>query len=428
MNLLIPSTKKENKKRAIISLNPLEWYRLPLKAFGNTLMQPVVVAGDYVRKNQLVAESSSPFYNSIHSPVSGWVTSEPDWDGLYLSIKNDFLEVEEDSPCFDPDNLSGEELLLLIKESGIVGCGGAQFPTYAKYLLDRDRQIDYLIVNGTECEPYLTADYALMSEYSEQILGGIACVQKIIEAKHIVITLEQQNKELRKSFESSSLFASLPLAIKIVPDNYPQGGELQLIRIVTGMELRKGVLPSSKGIVVNNVATLWEIYKAVYKKQKYIERIVSLSDKETALGGNYLVKIGTPVEEMLKQLVPGYKERDVALAIKGGPMMGTAVKPLSASIDKGTGGLMLLSPINQKIENCIGCGYCVEVCPQRLVPLEFIQPTGNSNIPHLSKYNVDDCIECAACEYICPSDIPLISHIRRGKELMGMLKKEQKND
>lgn len=427
MNLLIPSTKKENKQRAIISLSPLEWYRLPLKAFGGTLMQPVVVAGDYVRKNQLVAESNSTFYNSIHSPVSGWVISEPDWDGLYLSIKNDFLEVEEDKPCFDSDDLSEEELLLLIKESGIVGCGGAQFPTYAKYLFDRDRQIDYFIVNGTECEPYLTADYALMNEYPEQILGGIACVQKIIKAKHIVITLEQQNKELRKSFECSSLFASLPLTIKIVPDNYPQGGELQLIKTVTGRELRKGILPSSKGIVVNNVATLWEVYKAVCQKQKYIERIVSLSDKETTWGGNYLVKIGTPIEEMLKQSVPGYKDRDVVLVVKGGPMMGTAVDPLSTSIDRGTGGLMLLPQINQKIENCIGCGYCVEVCPQRLMPLEFIQPTSNSNIPHLSKYNVDDCIECAACEYICPSGIPLISHIRRGKQLISMLKKG-KND
>ncbi|TWV15659.1 RnfABCDGE type electron transport complex subunit C [Bacteroidaceae bacterium HV4-6-C5C] len=427
MNLLIPSTKKENKKRAITSLNPLKRYRLPLKAFGGTLMQPVVVAGDYVRKNQLVAESNSPFYNSIHSPVSGWVSSEPDWDGLYLSIKNDFLELEEDKLYFDPNDLSGEELLLLIKESGIVGCGGAQFPTYAKYLFDGDRQVDYFIVNGTECEPYLTADYALMSEYPEQILGGIACVQKIIKAKHIVITLERQNKELQKNFESSSLFASLPLAIKIVPDNYPQGGELQLIKTVTGIELRKGVLPSSIGIVVNNVATLWEIYKAVYQRQKYIERIVSLSDKEKALGGNYLVKIGTPIEEMLKYLVPEYDDRNIALVVKGGPMMGTIVEPLSASIDKGTGGLMLLPQINQKIENCIGCGYCVEVCPQRLMPLEFIQQTSNSNIPHLSKYNVNDCIECAACEYICPSEIPLISHIRRGKQLISMLKKG-KND
>ncbi len=428
MKLLIPSGKKENKRQQIIRLDPVEKYRLPLTAFGGTLMQPVVKQGDYVRKNQLIAVSHSPFYNSIHSPVSGWVVPDPDWDDLYLSIKNDFLEVEEDRPYLNPDNLSGEDLLQLVKESGIVGCGGAQFPTHVKYSFSGEQRIDYFIVNGTECEPYLTADYALMSECAELILKGIACVQRIINAKEIVITLERQNRELQRNFERSSLFASMPIRIKLLPDDYPQGGELQLIKSVTGIELRKGTLPSSRGIVVNNVATIWEVYRAVYQRQAFIERIVSLSAKEDGLGGNYLVRIGTPVQAMLNQLLPGYDNKNATLVVMGGPMMGKAVDPLLVSIDKGTGGLMLLSSVSQKTENCIGCGYCVEVCPQRLMPLEFIRSITDSDVQHLRKYHVNECIECAACEYVCPSDIPLINHIRQGKQLLSTLKKEQSYD
>lgn len=450
MKLLINSGKKGRKKTLLGSIEPSAIYRLPLKTFGGAFMRPLVQVGDTVLKNQLLAVSDSSFPTCIHAPVSGRVIEGGEWNDEYLSLENDFLETEvsanyscKSASLFDhfktsslsleqqaitqervsvnQEELSPDELLLTIAKAGIVGCGGAQFPTHLKYRLGRETVVDTFIVNGVECEPYLTADYTVMNEYTEEVLKGIACVQKIINANEIVIALEHQNRELKGKFEAQFKYFSLPIKVVLVPDTYPQGGELQLIKAVSRKELRKGSVPADYGVIVSNVSTLWEIYLAVYRDQPFIERIISFSDKRNNINENFLVKIGTPIQDIIGQLLPDDAVDDCELVIKGGPMMGREVNPRMESIDKGTGGLLILPSVKSNVDNCIGCGYCVEVCPQQLMPLKYAHAMFHADHMTLRKYHVMECIECAACVYVCPSDIPLLENIRSGKQLLRTL-------
>ncbi|MCI1648990.1 MAG: RnfABCDGE type electron transport complex subunit C [Bacteroides sp.] len=420
MKLLIRSPKKENKQLTIKALAPVSLYRLSLKVFGG-VMQPVVKEGERVLKQQEIARFTGAFPTRLHAPVSGTVEHIDFASDPCMIIRNDYEEEVAELPDYDPEQLTAGEILQRIADAGIVGNGGARFPTHLKYRLATEKQIEYFIVNGTECEPFLTADYAVMHEHTRQVVQGIACAQRVIGAVKIVITLEQQNRELKPLFEHCLADYDLPVRVRLLPDTYPQGGELQLIKSVTGMELRKGTIPADRGVVVSNVGTLWAVYRAIYERQNSIERVVSLGSTRKGIGGNYLVRIGTPVEEFLAQALPDrtFPAEDVLL-IEGGPMMGHALQSPHQSIGKGTGGILLLSAVQKQKDNCIGCGYCVDVCPQKLMPLEFARPAVLADKRALEQYHVVDCIECAACAYVCPSDVPLLESILKGKELLRM--------
>jgi len=421
MKLLIHSPKKENQKLKIRTLDPVAVYYLSLKVFGGT-MQAVVKEGDRVLKYQLIARFEGTFSTCLHAPVSGIVERIELSSEAFLVIRNDFKEEELVLPAYDPDQLTPDELLQRIEEAGIVGCGGAQFPTHLKSGLAKEKKIDHFIVNGTECEPYLTADYAVMNEYTSQLLKGISYVQRIVNAGEIVITLERQNRALKAKFERSFADFDLPVRVQLVPDVYPQGGELQLIKSVTGMELRKGSRTVEHGVAVSNVGTLWAVYRAVCERKNFIERIVSVNSPRNVIGGNFLLRLGTPIRDVIKQIVPENTPVEASmLFVKGGPMMGQALRYLDEGIGKGTGGILILPPVKTQTNNCIGCGYCVDVCPQKLMPLEFVRPAAKEDKVGLEHYHVMDCIECAACAYICPSDVPLLESIYRGKQLLRTL-------
>ena len=412
------SMKGKTKKMMIQSVEDAPILYIPLHKYYGSQPEPIVKAGDKVKKYQLLARSINDMPANMHSPVSGTVVEVKDLpqpDGLLVAtiiITNDFRE-EEIAPSINipESSYTVEQLIELIGDAGIVGEGGAQFPTSLKYRLD-GRTINTFIINGTECEPYLTADYALMAERTEQLFKGIAIANRIIQAPDVVISIERQNKELQKVFAPYLQKEEYKnCRIVILPNEYPQGGELQLIKSVTGIEMPRAQRPRDIGVIVSNVGTICAIYNAVVEQRPVISRIMTFSGA-TPVKGNFEVKIGTPVSHLINKLGISTTNKTVVL---GGPMMGKNASDLSIPVSKGSSGVLLFQKENIKRNNCISCGYCVEVCPMHLMPMKFEENFRQKKYFNLEKYSISSCIECAACEYICPSNVPLIESIKEGK-------------
>ena len=333
-------------------------------------------------------------------------------------IKNDFKykEIETEKRRIEEvGTFRRDEILEIIKEAGIVGEGGAQFPTHVKYDIGY-KKIDTFIVNGAECEPYLAADYTIMSNYVEELLGGIKIAEKLLRPREVVIGIEEENIDIAEHIEviikQSRLFN---VKIQVLPTAYPQGSELQLIRSVTGKEIKKGEIPGNHGVIVSNVGTVKSMYDAFTEGKPLVERVVTVSGEKVKTKGNYLLKVGTPLSHIIEQLNP----EDNAKIVFGGPMMGEEVTETSTPVVKGTSGILFLSKDidSVKRENCISCGYCVDVCPMGLMPMKFAESYRKEQYEKLvTVYHLDNCIECGACEYVCPSRVPLIKSIKEGKE------------
>lgn len=416
--LLIPSFKHRTKNALIKDLRDPEHFLLPLDVYKGK-MTPIVQKGDAVLKYQKVAESTGIFASTLHSPASGKVLGIIELGTeSYLKIENDFQETTMPTLPPEVDNLRPAALLNLVLQAGIEGSGGARFPTATKLAVG-DRTIDYLLINAAECEPYLSADYALTRERSEEILQAILVVQRITKAKNVIFGIEKQNKDLLPALQSSAKHWNVDIRIKLLPDEYPQGGELQLIKSLTGREIAKGTVPADHGIIVQNIATLYALYQAFFAGQPYISRVVTVAGEGISHTGNYHVKIGTPIAHLLQATGNDQIDGEQQIVIQGGPMMGKAVEDLQRPIHKGTGGILVLSRHLPQQNNCISCGYCVDVCPQHLMPLEFVRHTQERNATALSAYHLQDCIECGACHYACPSDLPLMESIWIGKSILS---------
>ena len=410
----IPSLKQQTKQAGIEVVPAPERLWLPLQGY-RTVMQPMVKKEQRVLKYQIVAQGQGAFSSCVHAPVSGKIGDMRQIEGqTYLELINDFYEEQMPIGDVDPESLSREELITVIRNSGIVGSGGAGFPTHVKYQV-REGSIHTFIINGVECEPYLTADYAVAKRNGQQLLQTIDVLQKLIGAAEIVLAFETQNSDLKKLFEQWKMKMHLPLRCCLVPDSYPQGGELQLIRSVTGKELKKGTLPSSAGIVMSNVGTIYAIYQALFEHHPYIERIITVSGDRASVKGNYRVPIGMPVGDLLHHLNISWNP-DQMQVISGGPMMGHKVSGPDCPVSKQSGGILLLDLLASVVSNCIYCGYCVDVCPQRLMPLKFVRYAGNAG--KLKDYNISDCILCGACAYSCPAEVPLMENIIHGQQLI----------
>lgn len=335
---------------------------------------------------------------------------------LFLVLQNDFKEETLPVEPHNPQELTNEEMLEILVECGIEGSGGARFPAHLKYNVGA-KDIEMFIINAVECEPYLNADYVLIRDHIESLFKAIEAIQQLIRTRQIVFGIERHNKELKSLIEQKRNIGAGMVRVKLLPDEYPRGGELQLIRSVTGKEIPKGSIPADAGVVVSNVGTLWAVYQALYEGKPYTERIITVSGNKHAKKGNYLVKIGTPVEHILRRT--GQKgDLPSQTVILGGPMMGKAVQSLDLPVDKGTGGLLMLDNPKAEVFNCIGCGYCVDVCPQHLMPMEFVRFYQEKNSKTLRGLHLQDCIECGACAYICPSEVPLMESILKGKTLI----------
>lgn len=412
------SMKSKTKKLKIRPLDDAPVLYIPLLKSYGSMPEPIVNVGDKVKKYQLIAQSINNMPANMHSPVSGIVTDIKEAlqaDGFMATtivINNDFQETETELPRDDTYSYTSEQLIELIEAAGIVGEGGAQFPTSLKYRLG-GQKINTFIINGTECEPYLTADYALMAEHTEELFKGIGIANRILQADDIVITIEEQNKELQKIFNPLLQKAEYKnYRIVVLPNEYPQGGELQLIRSVTGIEMPRSQRPRDIGVIVSNVGTICAIYDAVVNRHPVISRTITISGEESRNEGNFEVKIGTPVGHFIRLFGLSVTNKTVVL---GGPMMGRGITDWNVPVSKGSSGVLFFRKEKIKRSNCISCGYCVDVCPMYLMPMKFEENFRRGKYFNLEKYSISSCIECAACEYICPSNVPLIESIKEGK-------------
>ena len=414
--------KDETKKKKMSQLEEPQFFYISLSQHIGNPAAEIVKTGDYVKRFQLIGESQGNISAKIHSPVSGNVKdiiekAMPNGANVKtVVIENDFKYIEEETVKREIRNLSSyseKELLEIIENAGITGEGGAQFPAHIKYDV-KDKRIKNLILNGAECEPYLTCDYTLMKEYTRELFDGIKIICEILKPENIILAIDEKYSALESEFQK---YNTDNVKILTVSDIYPQGSEQLLINSILNKEIPKSKLPAEEGIIVSNVGTVKAVYEAFSYGRPLVERIVTISGEKSGEYGDYIIKIGTPLSHIIKK--SGLKDQpENVRMIFGGPMMGNEISDLETGIMKGTSGVLFLSKEIDRIErkNCILCGYCSEVCPVYLMPMKFEEFYRKGKYKKLLEFNLNSCIECGACEYICPSRVALIESIKSGKK------------
>lgn len=395
---------------------------IPMRQHIGAPCKPLVHTGDRVLVGQKIGDNEG-LCVPVHASVSGTVTAVEERDHvsgakvLSVVIENDgtYEEAERFHHTEDLEKLSANELFQIIREAGIVGMGGATFPTNVKASSSYEK-IDTIIINACECEPYITADDMLMRRRPERVFGGAAILKRTLQPKRFVIAVEankQEAIEILKNHESRVE----DMEILILPTRYPQGAEKQLIKAVTGREVPPGKLPVEVSCAVFNVSTTAAIYNAVVLGKPLTDRIVTVTGEGITNPQNFIVPIGTPFSHLIEQ-AGGLKE-DTTRVISGGPMMGFAQNTLDVPVIKGTGSILCLPAAEEvKHPSCIRCGKCIGVCPMQLQPLYLYRYQTAGDLEMLKKLNLMDCVECGCCAYTCPGRLPLVEHFRAGKRAL----------
>ncbi len=325
-------------------------------------------------------------------------------------------------------DLTSEEIVAKILENGIVGLGGATFPTHVKIVPPKGMKAEVLLINGVECEPYLTSDHRVMVEKADEVIVGTRLLMKAMKVEKAYIGIENNKPDaielLKTKVQDYKEINIVPLKVK-----YPQGGEKQLIKAVTGKEVPSGGLPIAVGAVVSNVGTAFAVYEAVQKNKPLFERIVTVTGKSVKTPSNFKVRLGTQVSELIE--AAGGIPEQTGKIISGGPMMGKAISMTDVAVTKGTSGILLMDEKESrrnKVIACIRCGRCASVCPMGLEPF-LLQTTSEKQMwEETEKNKVMDCIECGSCSYTCPSNRPLLDYIRYGKSNVGQIMRTRKKD
>ena len=387
---------------------------------------PVVQKGDKVKVGQLIGEAQAFMCANVHSPVSGTVAkvdSCKDAFGLsrpavYINVEGDeWMETIDRTPDIKREcSLEPKQIVDKLKEMGIVGLGGATFPAHIKYNIPEGKKAEYLIVNAAECEPYLTSDYRVMMEHAEEVCIGVSILRKALGVPNAYIGIENNKplaiarmQEMARSFEG---IVVEPLKVK-----YPQGAEKQLINAVTGRRVPSGKLPIDVGCVVSNAGTCFAVYEAVQKNKPLIENILTVTGKELPSQHNYIVRIGTTYNEIIKHSI-GELPATTGKVVSGGTMMGKAVVNLDAPTVKGNASVLVIGEKEARRApetNCIRCGKCMHACPMGLEPYLFSALVKNGRTEEARQHNILDCIECGCCFFSCPANKPLTDEIRLGK-------------
>ncbi|NLZ19719.1 MAG: electron transport complex subunit RsxC [Bacteroidales bacterium] len=399
--------------------------------------KPLVAPGDSVKVGQVIAEPGGFISAFIHSPVSGTVKGIAPRKNLagdpvmHVEIA---VEGDEWDPAIDRSgdlvtDIPDDKALILgrIKACGVVGLGGATFPTHVKLSPPPGKVADCLIINGSECEPFLTSDYRIMIERPKEVVVGAAIMQKVLDGCHCVIGIEENKPEAIAAIRAAVAELGYPdIRVQVLRKRYPQGGEKQLIDAVLHRQVGSGGLPIDVGAVVQNVTTSFAVYEAVQKNKPLISNILTVTgDKIPAkLQHNYLFRIGVPLSFVMEQA--GGIPDTAAKIVSGGPMMGKAVSNLDATTVKGTAAVLYLSEAatrRQKESHCIRCGKCADACPMGLEPFLLNRLYKAADLEALEKNAAQDCIECGCCLYSCPAHIPLLDHIRQAKgQVMGVIR------
>ena len=410
---------------------------VPVKQHIGAPAKILVKKGDKVKVGTLIADADGIMSADVHSPVSGEVTKvEEITDAIGYLEKMITIKVEgdewEESIDRSPDIIkeitaSSEEIIKIIREAGIVGMGGAGFPTPIKVDVPEGKKVDCIILNGIECEPYLTADDRLMSERAEQIIIGAKILNKALSIQKAIIAIDENKpRAIEKLTQITKRYVGVNVAV--CKSKYPQGGEKQLIDAVLGRQVPSGGLPASVGVVVQNVATAYAVKQAVVDGIPLVERIVTVTGPDLPHPGNYRVAIGTPLSAIIS--AAGGMPESTKKVILGGPMMGKAASNLNATTNKGTSGILIVPErysTRETPENCVRCASCVSVCPMGLEPYLLAKLSQLKDYGRLEAERVMDCIECGSCSYICISHRPLLDHIRIGKAKTGAIIKSRKS-
>lgn len=417
--------KRQSLQLPIGNIDLPEEMVYPLSQHIGTPAKPIVAIGDCVLAGQKIADAVGPFSAPIHASTSGVVTAIEDrpiahpsgMPGTCIAIKPDGLDrFTEFFECKDYLSLSHEDLLLRIREAGIAGMGGAGFPAAIKLKPRPDYTIETLIINGTECEPYITADDILMQSRADDVIKGTQLLAHLLNhPARVVIGIEDNKPDAIAALQAASQDTAIEIAV--FPTKYPSGGEKQLIQILTGQEVPSGSLPSSVGIVLQNVGTTVAIYDAIRYGKPLIERITTVVGESLKVQRNINVRLGTPVAHVLKE--HGFNASIAERIIMGGPMMGLTLKSDQTPIVKTSNCILVPTkaelPTNDFAQACIRCGLCAEVCPASLLPQQLYWYARAEDYERAQAHNLMDCIECGACSYVCPSSIPLVQHYRAAK-------------
>ncbi|MBO7285077.1 MAG: electron transport complex subunit RsxC [Alistipes sp.] len=427
-----PHDNKEwSKDRAIERLELPDQVYIPMIQHIGAPSTPLVQKGDKVLTGQLIGQSAGFVSANIHATISGTVTAVDGYANgqgqrrLMVVIKregDEWVESIDRTPELKREcNLTSQEIIAKVKEAGIVGLGGAQFPTHVKLSVPDGQKAEVLIINGVECEPYLTSDYRNMLERAEELLTGVEILMRAVNVERAVIGVENNKPDaiahLREVIEKDSYKGIEVMPLKM---RYPQGGEKQLIAAVTGRQVPPPpALPISVGAVVCNVSTAIAVYEAVQKNKPLIERVVTVTGKELKSTHNYLARFGTPVSRLFD--LAGLPEGDIKL-LNGGPMMGRCIVDITAPLIKGCSGITVLSgkeaTRGQEL-SCIKCGKCVEACPMGLEPYLLAKLGKMQKWDIAEEHNGAYCIECGCCTYTCPSYLPLLDYIRLAKQAVA---------
>lgn len=432
-----PEEAKFSAARAVETLLPPQKVIVPLGQNLGAPSKAIVKKGDEVKVGQLIAIAEAFISSNIHSPVSGKVEKIDDYldstgyrkPAIFIDVQGDEWDASVDlsTDIKTEITLNSAEIIQKMKDMGIVGLGGATFPSHVKLMLPEGKKAEYLIINGVECEPYLTSDHRLMLERSIELMIGIRILMTGLQVQKALIGIESNKPDAIKVL--TELAVQFPgVEVHSLKVQYPQGGEKQLIKALLNREVPSGKLPIEVGCVVNNVGTAFAVYEAIQKNKPLVERIVTVTGSNIQNPGNYMVRIGTPVRELLDKA--GWNPDTAGKIINGGPMMGKAVSSPDVPVVKGTSGILVFNKeeaLRPKVQACIRCSKCVSVCPMGLEPYLIARAAEVGMFDIAENAHTMDCMECGSCQYTCPSGRPLLDHLRLGKNKVAQIIRTRKN-
>lgn len=430
-----PPENKLTADKPIVVLPLPPQVTVPVSQHIGAPATPTVEKGAAVKAGQVIAQAKGFVSANIHSPVSGKVskidtlvdTTGYKQTAVVIDVEGDeWVETIDRSEVLAKEiTMTREQIIERCQQSGLVGLGGATFPTHIKMTVPAGKKCDMVIINGVECEPYLTSDHRLMLEKGAEVLTGAAIIMKALGVEAVVVGIEANKPdaithltELAREFKGISI---QPLKVK-----YPQGGEKQLIKACTGREVPSGGLPVDVGVVVQNVGTAFAVYEAVQKNKPLVERVVTVTGKDVKNPGNFRVRLGTPVTALIE--AAGGMPEDTGKVVNGGPMMGKALAMTDVPVTKGTSGIILFpTPVSRRAEvlPCIRCGKCTSACAMGLEPWLISVVSEKAMWEKAEQERITDCMECGACAYTCPSKLPLLDYIRLGKSTVIRMARER---
>ncbi|MGM0470982.1 MAG: electron transport complex subunit RsxC [Bacillota bacterium] len=409
---------------------------IPLQQHIGASNQPCVEVGDKVKVGDKIGETNAFVSAPVHATVSGEVTDispvtiADGSEALAVTIASDGQDElsDEIEPHGELEELSPDKLREIVREAGIVGLGGATFPTHVKVSIPEDKDVDTVILNGAECEPYLTVDHRTMVEMPDEVVYGLKAIMKMTDAQEGYIGVEENKpdaiEKMQEAVNEEANIEVVPLEVK-----YPQGAEKQLITACLEREVPSGGLPLDVGVVVNNVGTAVAITDAIKNGMPLVQRTVTVTGSGIQNPQNLVFRLGTKIEDLIEQC--GGFAGDVGKVILGGPMMGLAQHSTDVPANKGTSGILVLQEDEvEEIEpkNCIRCARCVDACPAFLMPVSLSKLSQVDKLDKLEEYNVMDCIECGSCSYVCPAGIPLLQWIRLGKNKVSAAQRQNEEE